>query len=328
MIQHEVLMIVAAPLLVAGTPLPLMMWALTPVLRRAPAATRAAAAALSAASSVLVAWVVHAAAIVVWHVPALFDAAVHNDAVHAAQHVSFFGTALLFWWGLLRGHDRRRMYGAAVVSVFTTAVYTSVLGALLTVSPYLWYSAYTTSAAAWGVTPLEDQQLGGLIMWVPGGIIYTLVALFMFAAWLHDPERPGGSGGLVPLARLRLPFSGLVASVAATLAATACGPGATYRAAAAMTGGDPSRGASALSTYGCVTCHTIPGVRGAHGLVGPPLSRIASRVYLAGRLPNTPDNMKKWIQHPRSVDEKTAMPDTGVTDQDSRDIAAFLYTLR
>jgi cytochrome c1 len=72
----------------------------------------------------------------------------------------------------------------------------------------------------------------------------------------------------------------------------------------------------------------IPGIREARGLVGPPLTSIGSRVYLAGRLPNTPDNILKWIQHPHQVDEQAAMPDTGVTDADARDIAAYLYTLR
>jgi cytochrome c1 len=100
------------------------------------------------------------------------------------------------------------------------------------------------------------------------------------------------------------------------------------RAAAAMTGGDPERGRVAISAYGCGTCHVVPGVRGARGLVGPPLTNIASRVYLAGRVPNTPANMQLWIQRPHAIDEKTAMPETGVTDSDARDLAAYLYTLR
>lgn len=100
------------------------------------------------------------------------------------------------------------------------------------------------------------------------------------------------------------------------------------RAAAEMTGGDPARGRSAISRYGCSTCHTIPGVSGANGLVGPPLGQVASRVYLAGRLQNTPDNMIQWIQNPQRVDEKTAMPNLGVSDTDARDIASYLYTLK
>ncbi|HXH12046.1 MAG TPA: c-type cytochrome [Alphaproteobacteria bacterium] len=98
--------------------------------------------------------------------------------------------------------------------------------------------------------------------------------------------------------------------------------------AAELAGGDPQRGRAIIWNYGCGTCHTIPGVRGANGLVGPPLNGIARRVYLAGVLPNTPDNMIRWLQNPQDVQRWTAMPDTGLTEDDARDIASFLYTLR
>jgi len=101
-----------------------------------------------------------------------------------------------------------------------------------------------------------------------------------------------------------------------------------YRDAMAATGGDPARGAAALRRYGCDTCHTIPGVQTAQATVGPPLTAIAVRTYLAGELPNNPANMQEWIRHPRAVEPRTAMPDTGVTEADGRDIAAYLYTLR
>ena len=94
-----------------------------------------------------------------------------------------------------------------------------------------------------------------------------------------------------------------------------------------LTGGDPSRGKSAISRYGCGTCHTIPGIS-AGGQVGPPLSNIGERVYLAGQLPNTPDNMIRWIREPQKVERGTAMPDMHVSEKDARDMAAYLYTLR
>jgi cytochrome c len=103
---------------------------------------------------------------------------------------------------------------------------------------------------------------------------------------------------------------------------------AEAREAAAITGGDPARGPALMRKYGCQSCHTIPGVVGADGLVGPPLAGIASRSYIAGVLPNAPDNMLRWIEDPRSVDSLTAMPNTGVTPSDARHIAAYLYTLR
>lgn len=111
------------------------------------------------------------------------------------------------------------------------------------------------------------------------------------------------------------------------LALTACNQ-EVERQAAAMTGGDPSRGRAAISRYGCATCHTIPGIRGADALVGPPLNQMASRSYIAGVLPNTPDNMIRWLKNPPQIDHLTVMPNLGVSEQDARDMAGYLYTLK
>ncbi len=101
-----------------------------------------------------------------------------------------------------------------------------------------------------------------------------------------------------------------------------------FRQAAQLTGGgDAVAGRGAIRKYGCSGCHTIQGVRDAVGLVGPPLDHFAYRAYIAGRLPNTPDNLMHWIQEPQQVVPGNAMPDMGVSDKDSRDIAAYLYTL-
>jgi cytochrome c2 len=117
----------------------------------------------------------------------------------------------------------------------------------------------------------------------------------------------------------------LIACIALA-ALTACSN--VRREAMQLTGGDPDRGVQMIGRYGCAACHTIPGIRGANAVVGPPLTRIASRSYLAGQIQNTPGNMVRWIQHPREVERGTAMPEMGVTDSDARDIAAYLYTLR
>jgi cytochrome c1 len=98
--------------------------------------------------------------------------------------------------------------------------------------------------------------------------------------------------------------------------------------AVTLTGGNPDNGMAAIGRYGCGSCHDIPGIRSARGTVGPPLGRIAVRTYLAGRLSNTPGNMMQLIQHPQHVERGTAMPEMGVTDEEARDITAFLYTLR
>ena len=98
--------------------------------------------------------------------------------------------------------------------------------------------------------------------------------------------------------------------------------------AIALTGANPDGGPALMRHYGCVSCHTIPGVRGANATVGPPLTAMARRTYIAGVLPNTPVNMVRWIVNPPSVDSLTAMPYLGVTAGDARTIAAYLYTLR
>lgn len=119
-------------------------------------------------------------------------------------------------------------------------------------------------------------------------------------------------------------------AVAGALAAAALVPACDDAQAKAsqMTGGDPARGKEAIRDKGCGTCHTIPGVAGATALVGPPLEKLARRSYVAGTLPNTPANLRTWIQHPQSVKPGNAMPDVGLTDDEARDITAYLYTLR
>ena len=117
------------------------------------------------------------------------------------------------------------------------------------------------------------------------------------------------------------------AFLAVMLVLAACDRSAD-RIARQLTGGDPDRGRVEIPKYGCDTCHSIPGVLTATATVGPPLQQVALRTYLAGRIDNTPENMIKWIRQPHSVDPQTAMPETGVTEADGRDIAAYLYTLR
>jgi cytochrome c len=125
-------------------------------------------------------------------------------------------------------------------------------------------------------------------------------------------------------------FAACVLASLLVASAAACGVGVeAERAASEMTGGgSPTRGRTAIEHYGCASCHTIPGVRGADALVGPPLTQIASRSYIGGVLTNSPENMMRWIRDPQGVDQLTAMPNLGVTDDDARDIASYLYTLK
>ena len=94
-----------------------------------------------------------------------------------------------------------------------------------------------------------------------------------------------------------------------------------------VAGGDPSRGERSIVAYGCGSCHVIPGVPQAEGRVGPPLTDLANRAFIAGQLPNEPDALVRWIRQPQEIRPGSAMPDLGVTDGDARDIAAYLYTL-
>jgi len=116
---------------------------------------------------------------------------------------------------------------------------------------------------------------------------------------------------------------------AALLSLAACNePVSNSTPESAATGGDFKRGARAIAESGCGACHRIPGITGAAGLVGPPLDQIGRRIYLAGRLRNTPDNMMMWLREPQSVVPGNAMPNMGVTEEQARNIAAYLYTLQ
>lgn len=112
----------------------------------------------------------------------------------------------------------------------------------------------------------------------------------------------------------------------AALLFAGCGAGGNT-VLAAVPGGDVERGAKALRNYGCGACHTIPGIPGANTRVGPPLTDWSERHYIAGTLPNTPDNMLRWIQAPEEIRPGTAMPTLGVSDEDARDMIAYLYSL-
>jgi putative membrane protein len=190
MAQHEFLILVAAPLLVLGRPLaPLLKGIPMPWRKklgqwsRRPRA-RQAWLALTAPS---VAWSIHAVALWLWHAPGLFEATLSSDWIHSAQHASFLCSALLFWWSLLHGRGRAN-YGAAVLYIFTTAVHTSILGALLTFARDVWYPAYSATTKAWGFSPLEDQQIGGLIMWIPAGLVYLAAGLALLGLWLRESD--------------------------------------------------------------------------------------------------------------------------------------------
>ncbi|HEY6066826.1 MAG TPA: cytochrome c oxidase assembly protein [Thermoanaerobaculia bacterium] len=192
MTQHEILMLVAAPLLVLARPLALFVWALPPAGRLAVGRfTRRpfVAGAWRGLTGPLTVWVLHGAALWIWHLPVLFQAAVGNPTIHAGMHVCFLFTAALFWWALVHGRYGKLGYGMGVLYVFTTGMHSTVLGALLTLAPRPWYAIYRERAAALHLDALEDQQLGGLLMWIPFGIVFVVIGLALFAAWLGEAQR-------------------------------------------------------------------------------------------------------------------------------------------
>ena len=197
MLQHELLMAVAAPLLVLGRPLVPSLWGLPRPARQGVGALVRYPAIHATSRSLgnpLGAFALHGIAIWAWHAPVLFQATLESDVVHALQHVSFLGTALVFWWTILharvtRGAARGTGYGLAVLLLFATTLHTGALGALLTFSHTLWYPAYGSAAASWGLTALEDQQLAGLLMWIPASVAYLVAALWLFARWLRESGR-------------------------------------------------------------------------------------------------------------------------------------------
>jgi putative membrane protein len=185
MIEHEIVMAVSAPLLVAARPIGTMLWSL-------PRNLRVATGRFLRRSSIVNMWdrlsagsmatVLHGVAIWAWHVPGFFDAAVTNVTVHRLQHLSFLLTAMLFWWSVFY----RSNPGVAAWHLFVTMMHTGILGALMTLAPKVLYQAQTATAAAWGLTPLQDQQLAGLIMWVPAGTVYAGAAMVLTMIWIRE----------------------------------------------------------------------------------------------------------------------------------------------
>ena len=205
MAQHLLLVLAAAPLLILGRPR-ILLHGLPASARRAVSRARRLPwlhAVERTVTRPLPALGLHVAAIWAWHLPSWYEAALASDWVHAAEHASFLGTGLLFWSVLARAGAASGLgHGAAVLYVFAAATQSAVLGALITMSRIAWYPSHEAGAAAFGLTLLEDQQLAGLVMWVPASVVYLGAALVHFALWLRTAEQavrrreagiPGGS---------------------------------------------------------------------------------------------------------------------------------------
>ncbi|EJC84041.1 putative membrane protein [Rhizobium leguminosarum bv. trifolii WSM2297] len=193
MIEHELVMAVSAPLLVLARPSAVLLWGLPKTIRRRTGGALAANGVRRTwafLSNGTITTLLHGMAIWAWHAPVLFDAAVEYTSLHRLQHLCFFSTAILFWWSVFWKTNR----GLAALHLFVTMLHMSILGALIALSPNVLYGLQTRVSGDWGLLPLEDQQMAGLVMWVPAGVIYAAVALALTALWIRDSGKGGASG--------------------------------------------------------------------------------------------------------------------------------------
>lgn len=193
MVQHLLLMVVAPPLLIWAMPPFVVAWAVPRSWRRPLAHWWHRQVALhrlwrwmTKASTV---WALHALALWLWHMPQLYNAALHNEALHIVEHGSFLVAALLFWWTLFGQGTHRLARGAAILFVFTTALHSGLLGAVLTFARRPLYAHHVATTPVWGITALQDQQLAGVIMWFPVGLVYLGAILFILGRWMHETDR-------------------------------------------------------------------------------------------------------------------------------------------
>lgn len=186
MLEHELLMLAAAPLLVLARPLGVWLWAFPRPVRRWLARCgqrRTLAVPWRAATAPLPATVAQAAVLWLWHAPPAFDLALAQPGWHVVQHVCFLLSALLFWWAMLQGSAQR--IGVAVGCLFFTSLVSGALGALMAFSRGPWYAGYSALGLdAFGLSPAEDQQLAGLLMWVPGGLVHAAAGIALLARGL------------------------------------------------------------------------------------------------------------------------------------------------
>jgi cytochrome c oxidase assembly factor CtaG len=312
MVQHLLLMMVAAPLLVCSRPAMAFLWAFPMSARRVIGRIWIAGGlhrSVTALMSPLVVWLLCSMVLWFWHLPGPYGWALANEGIHTLEHFCFFISALMFWSLVIEPFGRRRLdYGGTLIFVATLGVQNGLLGALLTLAGHPFYSAHFDTTAPWGLTPLEDQQLAGIIMWIPASLIHLTSLALLFVLWMQHAER---EARLAASLRAKPPsslawqrYAGMVAMVVA-LGLAGCDR-------------NGARSPWAMSV-------AIAGVANARGEVGPPLTQFSRRAYIVGLLINNPDNLVKWLRSPQSVIPGNAMPDTGLTEQDARDIAAFLY---
>lgn len=191
MIEHELIMLVAALLLAISGAGPVLLWGLPGAGRRGIGRllhTTAIEKSWKGVSGPWIATALQAIALWLWHAPALFDRALAGEGWHVVQHLSFLITAIIFWWSIEETQARGRV-GVAVFCLLVTACVGAALGALMALSSSPWYTGYAAMGMTpYGLTPEQDQQMAGLIMWIPGGLVHMGAALVILFRWLSPQE--------------------------------------------------------------------------------------------------------------------------------------------
>jgi putative membrane protein len=195
MVQHMTIMTIAAPLVALGSPGLLLGLGLPPIGRSALRHVRQSVRCVIGRPDkrLVGCWIIYALAMWVWHYPMFYESALRSPLVHDLQHLSFFLAALLFWQPIVDPFFRpKQNRGAAVFYLFTTTLHATILGVFMTVAPSAWYPHYEGLSQLWNLSPLEDQQLAGLIMWMPACAAYAFCAIAIFSAAIsHDHQRSG-----------------------------------------------------------------------------------------------------------------------------------------
>jgi putative membrane protein len=203
MVQHMLIMMIAAPLIVLGAALTVMLWALPAPWRSTLGRWWKSGGTLTRLGDELAAspsrsyllwqpllmWALFALTLWILHVPALYEAALQDRFLHDLQHIAFFVTSCLFWRVVVDPLSRWRLNpGVAVLYLFTTSLHASALGVFMAFAPSVWYAPYEATTVLWNLPAIEDQQLAGYIMWMPGCLVYAVAAAIIFGLWLHQPQ--------------------------------------------------------------------------------------------------------------------------------------------
>ncbi len=193
MVQHLLLVVVAAPLLILGAPVVAFAWTLPHAWRRPLAHWWKRQSTLQqvakGVSQPLGAGSLFGAMLWLWHAPIFYEAALHNALWHALEHSMLLGTALLFWWvAIPTARSNRQRRGLSILLLLLTAMHSGLLGALITFAPTPWYESYRYTTLILAIAPLDDQQLAGVLMWWPMGLVFGAAMLWHLAVWLNAPE--------------------------------------------------------------------------------------------------------------------------------------------